>query len=140
MTETSPNTPKKTEIPDDLQLEEPGHWQELLDRLRGRNLDETRFEDRGELARGGMGVVESLFDSDLRRTVAMKLSLALDAPSESSGSNPKSMGRFLEEAQVTAQLEHPGVVPVHDLGVDASGKPFFTMRLVRGKDLRDRHS
>ncbi len=42
--------------------------------------------------------------------------------------------RFLEEAQVTGQLEHPGVVPVHELGVDHDGRMYFTMRLVRGQD------
>ncbi|MBU0719603.1 MAG: protein kinase, partial [Planctomycetes bacterium] len=44
--------------------------------------------------------------------------------------------RFLEEAQVTGQLEHPGIVPVHELGLDASGRVYFTMRLVRGETLR----
>jgi len=47
-----------------------------------------------------------------------------------------SLGRFLEEAQVTSQLDHPGIVPVHELGVDAGGRVYFTMKLVKGEDLR----
>ena len=46
-----------------------------------------------------------------------------------------SLGRFLDEAQITAQLEHPGTIPVHDVGVDERRRLFFTMRLVRGDDL-----
>ena len=47
------------------------------------------------------------------------------------------IGRFLEEAQVTGQLDHPGIVPVHELGVDPAGRPYFTMQLVRGRSLRE---
>ena len=43
--------------------------------------------------------------------------------------------RFLEEVQVTAQLDHPGIVAVHELGLDAAGRPYFTMKLVKGRDL-----
>jgi formylglycine-generating enzyme required for sulfatase activity len=45
------------------------------------------------------------------------------------------LSRFLEEAQVTGQLDHPGIVPVHELGIDARGRVFFTMKLVKGKTL-----
>jgi serine/threonine protein kinase len=48
----------------------------------------------------------------------------------------KTLGRFVEEAQVTGQLDHPGIVPVHEIGVDAEGRVYFTMRLVQGDDLR----
>ena len=44
--------------------------------------------------------------------------------------------RFLEEAQVTGQLDHPGIVPVHELGLDSEGRVYFTMKLVKGEDLR----
>ena len=49
--------------------------------------------------------------------------------------DPRQLLRFLEEAQVTGQLDHPGVVPVHELGVDAEGRVYFTMRLVKGVEL-----
>ena len=47
----------------------------------------------------------------------------------------QTLGRFLEEAQVTAQLDHPGIVPVHELGFDSEGRVFFTMKLVKGREL-----
>ena len=59
------------------------------------------------------------------------------ADPDSAPVDPKTLSRFLEEAQVTGQLDHPGIVPVHELGLDAQGRAFFTMRLVRGKDLKE---
>ena len=47
------------------------------------------------------------------------------------------LARFLDEALVTGQLDHPGIVPVHDLGIDEAGRVFFTMKLVRGRNLKD---
>jgi formylglycine-generating enzyme required for sulfatase activity/serine/threonine protein kinase len=46
--------------------------------------------------------------------------------------DPESLGRFLEEAQITAQLNHPGIVPIHEIGLDPDGRVYFSMRLVRG--------
>lgn len=101
---------------------------QLIDRLsRPRRTDE-RYELSEELARGGMGSILRARDRDLRRDVAMKVML---------GHGSRQVARFLEEAQVTGQLGHPGIVPVHDLGVDENGRFFFTMRLVEGKDLRE---
>jgi hypothetical protein len=104
----------------------------LLERLRQKRASlqgSGRYEPRGEVARGGMGAVLRVFDGELRRTSAMKV--MLDARPE-----PQALGRFLEEAQITGQLEHPGIVPVHELGIDSEGRVFFTMRLVEGRDLR----
>lgn len=94
----------------------------------------SRYEIRGELDRGGMGVVLEVWDRDLRRSLAMKVALA-DESSERL--DDRRAARFLEEAQITAQLDHPGVVPVHELGVNGEGRIFFTMRRVRGRDLRE---
>ncbi len=59
---------------------------------------------------------------------------------EQTGETPKvdskTLGRFLEEAQVTGQLDHPGIVPVHELGLDSEGQVYFTMKLVKGQDLK----
>ena len=49
--------------------------------------------------------------------------------------NPEHRLRFLEEAQVTGQLEHPNIVPIHDLGKDFQGNLFFTMKMVQGRSL-----
>lgn len=90
-----------------------------------------RFEDRGELARGGMSQIRTVFDRVILREVAMKV-LAPDRTFE-------ELARFVEEAQITGQLDHPNIVPVHDLEADESGLPTrFTMKLVRGVTLFER--
>ncbi len=95
----------------------------------------ARYQPEGELGRGGMGAVLKVFDTDLRRNLAMKVILPSNT-AEGSAVDPVALARFLEEAQVSGQLEHPGVVPVHELGVDAEGHVYFTMRLVRGRELK----
>jgi WD40 repeat protein/serine/threonine protein kinase len=91
--------------------------------------DPERYAVEEEIARGGMGQILRAADRDLGREVAMKVMLE--------GMDEKARGRFVEEAQVTAQLEHPNIVPVHELGIDAEGKLFFTMKLVKGKSLSE---
>ncbi|MCC7014106.1 MAG: serine/threonine protein kinase [Planctomycetes bacterium] len=110
----------------------------LFERLRSRNPKGTRYRLLGEVGRGGMGVVLRIWDEDLRRTLAMKVVLGRDesATGDTPHVDPKTIGRFLEEAQVTGQLDHPGIVPVHELGLDTAGRVYFTMRLVKGEDLR----
>ncbi|MHC4341282.1 MAG: bifunctional serine/threonine-protein kinase/formylglycine-generating enzyme family protein [Planctomycetota bacterium] len=89
----------------------------------------ARFVAESSIGRGGMGEVVLLRDHDLRREVAMKV---LQATAE----GEEARGLFIAEAQATSQLEHPGIPPVHDIGVTGSGRPFFTMKLVRGRTLR----
>ncbi|MGE3805587.1 MAG: serine/threonine-protein kinase, partial [Gemmataceae bacterium] len=97
---------------------------ELLARRTRQN---ERYIVEGELARGGMGAVLRAVDCDIRREVAVKYLL--------DQSDPKKKLRFVEEAQITGQLEHPNIVPIHELGVDAQKKLFFSMKMVRGKSL-----
>ena len=116
----------------------PSSLGHILDRLSARTLGQSRYELRGEVARGGMGAILRAWDPDLRRELAMKVALggvARDRRSGESSLDDKLLARFLEEAQVTAQLDHPGVVPVHELGLDDRGQVYFTMRLVEGRDL-----
>ena len=80
------------------------------------------------VAHGGMGVIKSVHEPALGRDVAMKV---MREPSKAG-----SEERFSQEAQITAQLEHPNIVPIHELGVDEEGKPYYTMKLVRGISLR----
>jgi serine/threonine-protein kinase len=99
---------------------------------RGAAPDPARYEDLGELARGGMGMVRKLRDRVVLRTVAKK------QLHEAALSVPGAPLRFLEEAQITGQLDHPNVVPVYDVVLDESGVPaYFTMKLVSGKTLRE---
>jgi serine/threonine-protein kinase len=79
-----------------------------------------------ELARGGMGHVHPATDRNLLRHVAMK---RLDPRYASKTFYRDS---FIAEAQMTGQLEHPNIVPVHELAIDASGVPYFTMKLIQG--------
>jgi serine/threonine protein kinase len=90
-----------------------------------------RFEYMSQVGAGGMGAVHCVRDKNLLREVALKVlapSLAAD---------PKYVRRFLAEAQIQAQLDHPNIAPVHDLTLDHAGTNYFTMRLVRGRSLGD---
>src|SRR5262249_30214822 len=87
-----------------------------------------RYQLQGEIARGGMGAVLRGRDVDLGRDLALKVLLPRYAD------RPEVARRFLEEAQVGAQLQHPGVVPVYDIG-RFGDRPFFTMKLVKGHSL-----
>ncbi|HBI46089.1 MAG TPA: hypothetical protein DDY78_25025 [Planctomycetales bacterium] len=78
-------------------------------------------------AKGGMGEIWLAEDPVIGRSVALKRMLA---------PRPDRQRRFLVEAQVTGQLEHPGIVPVHELGVNEQGHPFYTMKFVRGRTLQ----
>ena len=89
--------------------------------------DDRRYRVKRLIAMGGMGAVLEAEDAALRRTVAMKVLLGVD--------KPESIARFVEEAQVTAQLAHPNVVPVYDINVNERDNPFFTMKLLEGKTL-----
>jgi serine/threonine protein kinase/formylglycine-generating enzyme required for sulfatase activity len=110
----------------------------LITRLGARRDPRERYQVGEELAHGGMGRILRVRDQDLHRDLAMKV---LSADGE--GGSPRSptvsrqVARFLEEAQVTGQLDHPGIVPVHELGLDREGRLFFTMKLVRGRTLRE---
>ncbi len=86
----------------------------------------ARYRVVGEIARGGMGSVWHAIDSAFQREVAIKTLLpGADA------------GRFLTEARITAQLSHPGIPPVHDLGTLADGSPFLAMKRIRGHTLSE---
>lgn len=82
-----------------------------------------------ELGAGAMGHVHPATDRNLLRHVALK---RLD---QELVGEPMYRGGFIAEAQMTGQLEHPNIVPVHELGFSESGVPFFTMKLVQGKNL-----
>jgi hypothetical protein len=87
-----------------------------------------RYQLQGEIARGGMGAVLRGRDVDLGRDLAVKVLL------EQYLDRPEVARRFLEEAQIGGQLQHPGVVPVYDVG-HFGARPFFTMKLVKGQTL-----
>jgi serine/threonine-protein kinase len=89
-----------------------------------------RFPVVGVIGRGGMGAVWRGHDPDLRRDLAVKV--LRDEHAE----RPEVVARFLEEAQVGGQLQHPGVVPVYEMGRDGA-RPYFAMKLVQGRNLAE---
>jgi WD40 repeat protein/serine/threonine protein kinase len=91
-------------------------------------LGNRKYNVGREVAKGGMGSIRSAEEVAVRREVAMKLMRR--QPSE------LDLLRFVEEAQITGQLEHPNIVPVHELGVNENGQPFYTMKMVQGITLR----
>ena len=90
---------------------------------------DSRYKILGEIARGGVGVVYRGHDGDLGRDVALKV-LRRDH-----SENADVARRFIEEAQIGGQLQHPGIVPVYGLGLLPDGRPSFAMKLVKGGTL-----
>jgi serine/threonine-protein kinase len=90
-----------------------------------------RYRDLGLIGVGGLGEVRRVHDSQLDRAIAMKV-----IRGDLLG-NAEAVGRFVEEAHVSAQLQHPGIVPVHELGRMSDGRLYFTMKEVRGRTLTD---
>jgi serine/threonine-protein kinase len=88
-----------------------------------------RYQLQGEIARGGMGAVLRGRDVDLGRDLAVKVLL------EKHAERPEVVRRFIEEAQIGGQVQHPNVVPVYDIG-RFGDRPFFTMKLVKGQTLQ----
>jgi len=86
--------------------------------------------DIGELVgSGGQGDVYRVFDRELRRHMVMKV-IGPD-----SAGDPIALARFVQEAQITAQLQHPNIVPVHEVGTLTNGNRYYTMAEVRGRTL-----
>ena len=89
------------------------------------------YELKEEIARGGMGKVVNALDKNLERPVAVKL--LLNEQQQSSA----WQSRFIQEAQVTGQLQHPSIIPVYDLGMTSQGQLYFSMKKVESVTLQD---
>jgi eukaryotic-like serine/threonine-protein kinase len=115
-----------------LLREAPGDSSHIIkpasDALPPREQTGDRYQLQGEIARGGMGAVLRGRDVDLGRDLAVKVLLTKYVR------HPEATRRFMEEAQIGGQLQHPGVVPVYDIG-HFGEQPFFTMKLVKGQTL-----
>jgi serine/threonine-protein kinase len=92
--------------------------------------DSSRFKIRRQFAQGGLGVIYLARDSQFQRDVALKQ--IRDDRNELIVVSDK----FLFEAEVTGQLEHPGIVPVYSMGLTPEGKPYYAMRFIRGIELK----
>ncbi len=89
-----------------------------------------RYESVKILGRGGMGEVELVEDRDIGRSVALKRLLG-----EAHG--PPAVARFVDEVRTIGRLEHPNIIPIHDVGVDDNGALFFVMKYVEGETLEN---
>jgi serine/threonine-protein kinase len=89
----------------------------------------SRYRIRGELARGGMGVILQGHDINLGRDIAVKVLL------ERHRGRTELLQRFVGEAQIGGQLQHPSVVPIYELNFLPDKRPYFTMKLVKGRTL-----
>jgi serine/threonine-protein kinase len=90
-----------------------------------------RFRVLRPHAHGGLGEVYVARDEEFGREVALKEILPQHA------ANAELRSRFLLEAEITGNLEHPGIVPVYGLGTDAGGRPFYAMRFIQGESLHE---
>lgn len=93
-----------------------------------------RFDVLSRHESGGLGEVLNAYDRQLRREVAIKQIKPRFRDSD------EARQRFLQEAEVTGRLEHPGVVPVYAMGSWQDGRPYYAMRFIEGRTLRDRIS
>ncbi|WP_064009167.1 serine/threonine protein kinase [Methylomonas methanica] len=118
---------------DDLTRIKPRPYPQVLD-LGGKPALDSKFNDdyslRGAVGVGGGGQVLLGFDERIGREVAIKELL-----DQAANEDIELSARFLREARITGRLEHPGIVPVYDLGTKQSGAPYYVMRLVRGDTL-----
>ncbi|MBO5960049.1 MAG: serine/threonine protein kinase, partial [Lentisphaeria bacterium] len=116
------NDPAKTLDREKLELDT-----DSIDRLSVKPVQKYRFIR--SIGRGGMKMVLQMKDQDATRDVAM-------AVLPEATTRPKDdLVRFIQEARITASLEHPNIVPVHEIGVDSTGAPYYTMKLLRGRTL-----
>jgi serine/threonine protein kinase len=89
------------------------------------------YEVLSEIARGGMGVVYRASDPALGRVIAVKML------QDCYGPDSAAAHRFANEARITAQLQHPGIPPVHEVGALPDGRPFLAMKLIQGRTLEE---
>jgi eukaryotic-like serine/threonine-protein kinase len=106
------------------EIPEPQRKEESLPQL-------GRYDDMGIIGSGGMGEVRRICDKDLNRVLAIKII------HEQLLSNDTATARFIEEAQIGAQLQHPNIVPVHEIGQLEDGRLYFTMKEIKGHPLSD---
>ncbi len=100
-------------------------------RLVAKTHGDAKYRSLGKLVAGGMGAILRVLDQDLQRTSAMKVVLPAFKNKED------ALTGFIAEAKITGLLEHPNVIPVHDLGLTGDEGLYFTMKLAQGEALND---
>jgi hypothetical protein len=108
---------------------EAGSWATRAPSVGTPTSSGLRFRILRPYAKGGLGQVSVARDEELHREVALK------EIQDRHADDPDSRSRFVQEAEITGGLEHPGIVPVYGLGTYADGRPFYAMRFIRGHSL-----
>jgi WD40 repeat protein len=122
-------SPEPQGNPDDSTLTVEGTRSSARGRaFQQRPVERNRYTLFGEVARGGLGRILRAHDSHLDRPVALK---ELLEPSSD------ARARFLTEAHITARLQHPSIIPIYEAGLWPTGEPFYAMRLVSGRSLKE---
>jgi serine/threonine-protein kinase len=135
--EPVPTTPKTVPVQDVVESAAPASTQRRPIQTSSPDAPKTpetrygRFALQHFHARGGLGEVHVAIDEELRREVALK------RLQERWANDPAARRRFLNEAEITAKLEHPGVVPIHGLVQDENGQPCYAMRFIEGESLAE---
>ena len=96
-----------------------------------RKYGDDKYSFQNMIVSGGMGAIHNVLDQDLKRTTAMKVILS------NYKNDPDSLKSFITEAKITGLLEHPNIIPVHDLGFSSESGLYFTMKLAHGEALND---
>lgn len=118
--------PAPSDLPPTIDIQTGGGRASRLEPLSAAE----RYVELAQLGRGGMGVVHRVHDTSLHRDIARK-TLRMDTDTAAGGH------QFVAEARISSQLDHPNIAPVHDLGIDEDGRPFFTMKLVVGETFKE---
>lgn len=115
-----------------LKMNEPPSSKDSSVKPQGGILKKTfgKFDVISEIARGGMGIVYKVHDPDLRRDLALKVLL------QGEGANENAIKRFMREARAAGNLNHPNIIPVHEMG-QIEGQYFFTMDFIEGHSLQN---
>lgn len=121
LSEISVDEPSRSELPPPLTSESP------REELRAQPRP-NRYEEHELLGEGGMGQVRLAVDREIRRKVAVKRLL---------DTRVRARARFMREVRIMGRLEHPNIAPVHDVDMDAEGRPYFVMKHVEGETLAE---
>ncbi|HTU23370.1 MAG TPA: serine/threonine-protein kinase [Gemmataceae bacterium] len=123
--------PDCSDVTKDFSTPEPASSATVAAFASPQRLKAGRFEILDEIARGGMGIVYRAHDPAVNRDVAVKVL------QERFRNHAIATSRFLEEGQITGQLQHPGIPAVHEIGILCDGSPFLAMKLIKGVTLAD---
>ncbi len=118
-------------VRDAWRLRQPKLGLETSSLLESLKTGSARYEIKNEIGRGGCGIVATAYDHQIEREIVVKQIVDGQAHDE-------TIRRFVNEARITGQLQHPGIVPVYEVGVDSQNLPYYAMKQVHGQTLAEK--